>query len=189
MVGDIHTHKEVMPVPGKSNSSDSAQSSPPDEMEHARDEFIEMLEENRSWDELPGVRRFLATSDVFLEAHEEIDPSPALRPFLTCVLMLTIHVKWVCAKDEAVAQPIYCTDDGEPAIALLRILRICTNVMKRAMRQQGDSDIDARTYSTRFGFGPPDLRRMQAWNEQWLAMDVKAPCVDTTLIQAADQIH
>jgi hypothetical protein len=97
--------------------------------------------------------------------------------------MLTIHAKWVSTKDSAVIQRISRVDDGQPVAALLWILDLCSDMMKQAMRPNADHS----SYSTSFGLAPRDLRRIQAWNDQWLLVDSKASCVEVALLQDADE--
>lgn len=150
-----------------------------------KNEYIDVLAGDLSWHELPQVIHFIAISEAFIDAHQWIDPAPALRNFLKCILMLTIHAKWVSARDDAVAIQISQADDGEPVIAVLRILGICTDIIKQAMRKKGDAESESWT---RFDLMQRDLRRIQAWNEQWLAVDTRASCIDIALLQAADEV-
>ncbi len=46
---------------------------------------------------------------------------------------------------------------------------------------------DKGSYSPSFGLGPRDMRRIQAWNEQWLLVDPSASCVDVTLLRDANE--
>jgi hypothetical protein len=153
-----------------------------------RNEYINVLQGDLSWYELPQVIHFRNMSEAFLNAHQEKDSAPALRNFVKCILMLTIHAKWVSAKDDAVAIRISRADHGEPVIAVLRILSICTNVMKQAMQTNGVDHSESWIYSARFDLMQCDVRRIQAWNEQWLAVDARASCIDIALLQAADEV-
>lgn len=142
------------------------------------------LTENRRWRDLPEVNRFLLASDLFLTAYRVKDPLPALRPLLKCVLMLTIHTKWVSTKNDDLVRRISRADDGEPVAALLWVLGLCTDIMKQAMRKTADNS----SYSPSFGLGPRDMRRIQAWNEQWLLVDPSPSCVDVTLLRDAEEV-
>lgn len=155
-----------------------------------RNEYINVLKGDLSWHELPQVIHFHKMSEAFLNAHqgEDTNTAPALRNFVKCILMLRIHAKWVSAKDDAVAIRISRADHGEPVIAVLRILGICTNVMKQAMQKNGDNHSESWIYSPGFDLMQRDVRRIQAWNEQWLAVDAKASCIDISLLQAADEV-
>lgn len=140
------------------------------------------LTENKQWRDLPEVNHFLLTSDLFLTAHQVTNPLPAFRPLIKCVLMLTIHTKWVSTKNGDLIRRMSRIDDGEPVAALLWVLGLCTDVMKQAMRKTAHDS----SYSPSFGLGPRDIRRIQAWNEQWLLVDPKASCVDVNLLRDAD---
>lgn len=134
------------------------------------------------WRDIPQVHDFLAISEPFLGTHRNSDPPNGFRPLLKCVLMLTIHVKWVGTKDSDMVRRVSRVDDGQPAAALFWILGLCTDVMKQAMRQNAEDS----SYSTSFGLDPRDLRRIQAWNEQWRMIDSNASCIDISLLQDAD---
>ena len=164
--------------------SDSKSSSVVEGIETTSDQHINVLEGDLSWHELPQVIHFIAVSEAFIDAHQWIDPAPALRNFLKCILMLTIHAKWVSARADAVAIRISQADNGEPVIAVLRILGICTDIMKQAMKNKGNDESESWT---RFDLMPRDLRRIQQWNEQWLAVDARASCIDIAMLQAADE--
>jgi hypothetical protein len=166
----------------KSGASDSTLSVDSKETEMGTRKHSNMLKGDISWRALPQVHRFLLVSESFLSAHQDTNPPPPLRPLLKCALMLTIHVKYVSSKDKDVVQRISRIDEGEPAAALLWILGLCTDAMKHAMRQNSDTS----SYSTSFGLGPRDLRRIQVWNDQWLMVDSKASSIDIALLQDAD---
>lgn len=170
-------------TPEKEETGDGVLSVGSKETENGTKRYSNVLNGDILWRNIPQVKRFLLKSESFLGAHRETDPPPALRPLLKCVLMLTIHVKWVNTKDSDVTRRISRVDDGEPAAALLWILDLCTDVMKEAMRQKADHS----SYSTSFGLGPRDLRRIQAWNDQWLLVDSNASCVEISLLQDADE--
>jgi hypothetical protein len=106
-------------------------------------EYINVLQGDLSWHELPQVIHFHKMLEAFLDVHQEKDTAPALRNFVTCILMLTIHAKWVSVKDDAVAIRISRDDHGEPVIAVLRILSICMNVMKQAMQKNGGNQSES----------------------------------------------
>jgi hypothetical protein len=97
--------------------------------------------------------------------------------------MLTIHTKWVSTKNDDLVRRISRVDDGEPVAALLWVLGLCTDIMKQVMRKTADKG----SYSPSFGLGPRDMRRIQAWNEQWLLVDPSASCVDVTLLRDANE--
>lgn len=182
--GLVHTDNgATMPLVKKDCDLESGPSSFMKRNGTTRNEHIDVLEGDLSWHELTQVIHFIAVSEAFIDAHQWIDPAPALRNFLKCILMLTIHAKWVSARDDAVAIRISQADEGEPVIAVLRILGICTDIMKQAMRKRGDDQSESWT---RFDLMPRDLRRIQVWNEQWLAVDTKASCIDIAMLQAAD---
>jgi len=176
----IATDKEIRPG---SEEADSTHSIGSKETENGTKKYSNMLKGGASWRDVPQVARFLATSESFLGAHQETDPPPALRPLLKCVLMLTIHTKWVSTKDSDVVQRVNRVDDGEPAAALLWILGLCTDVMKQTFQQNTDDN----SFSTSFGLSPRDLRRLQAWNDQWRLIDPKASCIEIALLQDAGE--
>lgn len=171
-------------IPRGQGTPDSASSIRSKETESRTSTYNNRNNMDTSFAELQLVSRFLVVSRTFLAAHQEDNPPLALRPLLKCVLMLTIHVKWVCTKDKDVVQRISRVDDGEPAAALLWILGLCTDVMKQAMQTNGDDC----SFSTSFGLGPRDLRRLQAWNDQWLLVYPDASCIDIPLLQDADSV-
>lgn len=166
----------------KPGSPDSTQSIDSKETENGTRKY-HAVKSNVPWRELAQVSRFLVVSRSFVGFHHESNPPLALRPLLKCVLMLTIHVQWVNTKDNDVVQRISQVDDGEPAAALLWILGLCTDAMKQAMLLNSDS----KSYSPSFGLTPRDLRRIQAWNDQWLLVDSNASCIDVSLLQDADR--
>ena len=143
---------------------------------------VQQTRDDLRWRDVPQVHDFLAMSESFLAAHHDTDPTHVMHPLLKCVLMLTIHVKWVGTKDSDVVRRISRVDDGQPAAALFWILGLSTDIMKHAMRQNAEDS----TFSTSFGLDPRDLRRIQAWNEQWRMIDSNASCVDISLLQDAD---
>lgn len=165
---------------GVSHSDDSSK-----ETEPGTKRYSNILKGDVRWQDVPEVNRFLATSESFLAVHQVTDPAPALRPLLKCVLMLTIHTKWVSTKDGDLVRRISRVDDGEPVAALIWILGLCTDIMKQAMQKNADDG----SFSPSYGLGPRDLRRIQAWNDQWLLVDANASCIDLPLLQDADEIH
>lgn len=163
--------------------TDGAESDDSKETQNATKKYRNVLKGDITWREIPQVNHFLAISRFFVGAHQGTDPPAALRPFLKCVLMLTIHVKWICTKDSSVVQRISRVDDGQPIAVLLWTLDLCTDMMKKAMRPNADHS----SYSSPFGLGPRDLRRIQAWNDQWLLVDSNASCVEIALLEDADE--
>jgi len=133
--------------------------------------------------------KILAACETFLELYEGVSPPSYLRSFVSAVIMLQCHIKWVqdfLNRDLLTALPQYDHQDCRYLLTFCGVLRIFESVMGEVVSDKDKVITKLSSVQHGFDLSSQDIYFLNKYNSYW-GDDEFLPMFDLNLLEIIEE--